>query len=670
MNIILNLAWAAVALPLVAIGASFLAETPRRAAQVGIAFTSLALGTALVLLVFRLTHQIPDYQNVQTFWDLQVTPGASGTSSFPGEFLLTWGIRVDPLSVTFMASVLFLSVVAQSHALVSARAEEGFRRFSWVSNALTFGLLVMIAAPTLFQFWMGWEIAGVAAWFLAAHVWRRAEVAAAATRSFVLLRVADLALLVAIVFTFSRFGGPVSQQAAPVGLTTNDPFAFSALAPLWHAAHAGAVLGVGTRSLVVLAVLFLVAAVIHAAVGPLHVWLLGVTDAPVAGLALVAMSAPLGAALLLARVYPEVVEAPHVLTVLALVGTVTAVTGALFALAQRDLFRLGAFAVSSQAGMLLATLGMGGYSPAMFVLLTSSVLTVLFFLCAGNIARRYRSHQLGDHGGAWKRMPRTSVGLLVWALGVSGLSLNTYTVLSATFRNTSPIGGKSATLVVVVVAGGVMAAMALTSLYAFRVFWLVTGGDPARRRGFDASRLREAEAPLVRAVSLAALAAVVCAVVNIPGLNFFTHFVFFGPVRQVLAVNGWALLLALVLGVGGGAAAWFLFAPERRAAGARVLSRWSRAGVILGGSTPAERLTPWVGRVFTTAGSGLDTVDRQVLEPIVDSVAETTGALSALLNRLHTGPVGVSLAASMAVVAVVVVASVLAITGHFPVVIR
>jgi NADH:ubiquinone oxidoreductase subunit 5 (subunit L)/multisubunit Na+/H+ antiporter MnhA subunit len=670
VNIILNLAWAAVALPLVGIGAAFLAETPRRAAQVGIAFTSLALGTAVVLLVFRLTHQIPDYQNVQTFWDLQVTPGASGGQSLPGEFLLTWGIRVDPLSVTFMTSALFLSVAAQLHALLSARAEEGFRRFFWVSNGLTFGLLVMIAAPTLFQFWLGWEVAGVAAWFLAAHVWRRAEVAAAATRAFVLLRVADLALLLAIVFTYSRFGGPVSQQTATNGLTTNDPFAFSALAPLWHAAHAGSVLGVGTRSLVVLAVLFIVAAVIHGAVGPLHVWLHAAADAPVAGLALVGMSAPIGAGLLLARVYPEVVEAPHVLTVLALVGAATAVTGAGFALAQRDLFRLGVFAVSSQAGMLLAALGMGGYSPAMFMLLTSSALTVLYFLCAGNIARRYRSRQLGDLGGAWKRMPRTSTGLLVWALGVSGLSLNTYTVLSATLRNTSPIGGKSSTVVEVVVAAALMVAMTLTSLYAFRGFWLVTGGDPVRRRGFDASRLREAEAPLVRAVGLAALAAAVCTLVNIPGLNYFTHFVFFGAVRQVLAVNGWALLLALALGAGGGAVAWFLFAPERRAGAARMLSRWERAGAVAGGPTPAERLMPWVSRVFVGAGSTLDSVDRQVLEPIVDSVAESGGALAALLDRVRGGRVGVALAASMAVVAVLVAASVLAITGHFPVVIR
>ena len=132
----------------------------------------------------------------------------------------------------------------------------------------------------------------------------------------------------------------------------------------------------GARTLVVLAVIFVVAAAIRAAVGPLHLWLAGALGAPVAGLALIAVSALVPAGVLLARVYPLLLEAPHVLTALALLGAVAAVGGALLALAQRDVFRIGMFAVSSQAGLMLAAFGMGGYSPALFILFTGIFLAV------------------------------------------------------------------------------------------------------------------------------------------------------------------------------------------------------------------------------------------------------------------------------------------------------
>lgn len=81
MQVILNLSWAIALLPLVGVGVSFLAETPRRAAQVNVFFTALAFAVALVVLVFRLTHVIPVYENTQTFWDLQSTSASPPTAS-------------------------------------------------------------------------------------------------------------------------------------------------------------------------------------------------------------------------------------------------------------------------------------------------------------------------------------------------------------------------------------------------------------------------------------------------------------------------------------------------------------------------------------------------------------------------------------------------------------
>ncbi|HWF57023.1 MAG TPA: proton-conducting transporter membrane subunit [Candidatus Dormibacteraeota bacterium] len=678
MTVILNLTWAIVLLPLVGIGVAFLAESPRRAAQVGVAFTALALAVSAVVLVFRLTHVLNVYENTQTFWDLQSTSAVS-SAHLPPEFPVFWGIRVDPLSVSFMTTALFLSLVAQLHALTSMRGDAGFRRFFWAVGLLTFGLLALISSPNLFQFWLGWEVVGVATWVLAVHHWQRTATATAAARAFVLLRIADLALLLGLVMTYAKFGTAVIDQPATNGQLTNDPLSFSALVHQWHLGHLGAIPGVGTRTLVVVATLFLVAAAIRAAIGPLHLWFSGALDAPVAGLALIALGALIPPAVLLARVYPLLLEAPHLLTAVALLGGAGAVTGALLALAQRDLFRVGVFAISSQAGLILVAFGMGGYSPALFVAFTAAFLAVVYFLAAGNLSRGFRSRDLADSAGARGRMPRTTLALGGWALGISGLSLNTYSVLSATFRDALPNGGHVGTLAQVVVAMAVLATIVLTALYAFRVYFVIATGDPSRRRGFDITRLREVDPRRRRTVMAALAGGAAATLVGIPGVSSFmvgtrkipgltfSHFIFYGARRQQLAFDPTALALAALLAAAAAAGAWWLFSAPRRQPAEALRRRVAPAAAVLGGPTLGERAAELVPRVFLIAGEGLESFEEGVLEPISSGVGESAGLLSQALDRVRSARMGASMAAALAVVAVLLAASVLAATGHFPV---
>lgn len=679
MNIILNLTWGTMLLPLVGVVLSFVAETPRRAAQTQLALTLLALGTSTVVLVFRLTHAIPVYDNTETFWSLPTTSSSPVDARlFANAFLLLWGIRVDPLSVGFMTAVLALSVACQLHALVSVRVGEGFRRCFWVCGLLTAGLLAMIASPNLFQLWVGWEITGVAAWLLAGHLWQTHEAAVAATRLFILLRVADVAFLLAIVFTVAKFNVVIGGLTAPPGQATADPLGLSVLAVQWHVAHAGAVAGVGARTLVVTAVLFLVAAVVRAGVGPLHVWLTDALHAPPAGLALLVLGGPMAAAILVARVYPVFLEALGVLAALAICGAVGALTGAVLALAQRDILRAGMFSVISQAGLVLLALGMGGFSPGLFVAFTGSCLSVLFFLASGNLIRAYRTRDLTEMGGARRRLPATSLALGGWALGISGLSLNSYSALSAALRNTTPAATSVAAPVGVVSTVALLGVTLLTPLYAFRIALRVSAGDPLRRRGFDLSRLRDVEPGPRRAVLLALAAAVVTSAVGVPGVNAFrvgdarvpgltfSHFVFYGEVRQQLAVNFVAVGLCVVLAAAGVGASWLLW-RRGRPLSSQVRERLAPTGRWLAGPTPAERAAGALGVLAVRAGQQLDRVDRELVEPVPDAIGEAASILVRWSGRTGLGrsPTG-GLAVALAVVAVLLAASVLAATGHLP----
>src|SRR6202011_5632755 len=109
-----------------------------------------------------------------------------------------------------------------------------------------------------------------------------------------------------------------------------------------------------------------------------------------------------------------------------------------------DLLRIGVFAAIAQLGLVLAALGVGGYSQAMFIAFTSLFLMTVFMLAAGNVVRVYRTRNLYEMGGAWRRMRVTSIALLVWAASIGGLGLTTYYALSATFNNALPFGGQVA----------------------------------------------------------------------------------------------------------------------------------------------------------------------------------------------------------------------------------
>jgi NADH:ubiquinone oxidoreductase subunit 5 (subunit L)/multisubunit Na+/H+ antiporter MnhA subunit len=368
--------------------------------------------------------------------------------------------------------------------------------------------------------------------------------------------------------------------------------------------------------------------------------------------------------------------------VVALVGAVGAVAAAVLALAQRDLVRIGVFAVTSQAGMVLAAFGIGGYSPALFICFTGSFLTVMYFLAAGNISRAFRTRDITECGGSRRRMPRTTLALGGWALGISGLSLNTYSALSASFRNATPLGVHASHLTQIVVAVLVLVTVVLTAVYAFRVYFLVATGEPLRRRGFDVGRLREVGSAAWRTLLVALAGAVAATLVGIPGVSAFhvggtrvpgltfSHFVFYGGVRQQLALDFVALALVAVLGAAGAVAAWWLYSAERRDSAAAVRARFAQAGAALAAPTPAERLAGAAPPGFVTVGETLERFDNEVLDPVEAGMGSSVATLGAALARLRGVRVGVSTAAAVGVVAVLLAITVLAATGHFPAAIR
>ena len=474
---------------------------------------------------------------------------------------------------------------------------------------------------------------------------------------------------------FIKFGEYSSTIPAPAGQTVADPFGFDQIGSFVTALNHGMVAGAGLRTLAVLACVFIFAAVVRSAQLPFDVWLSDSATAPVPALALIATTVAFGGVYLLAREYPVLLSPFHAIAALALAGAATAVFAAAVALAQRDILRLAAFAVIAQLGLALAALGTGGYGQSMFILFTSLLFGALLILTAGNLIRVYRTRNIVEMGGAWRRMRITSIGLGVWAFGTAGFSLSTYYALSSAFINAKPAGPAVGGVTRLAAAVLVVVTAVLLSLAAWRLLWHACSGQPARRRGFQPERVSEVEPPLRRWTLAATLGAVAGVVVGLPGIGpvhngklsipgmTFTRFVF-ENVRPTLPVAGEALLIVFAAGVLTGVASLLMYAPSRRDVTARVVERIEPLPRILARGFNLERYAHRAGRPAIFAGEVISRFDDTVSDALGETVAQGSLLASSLGSRIRGARSPFYLAGGVAVVGLIALLSILAVTGH------
>ena len=671
---IYNLAWGVAIVPLLGVLSSFLAETQRRAAQVCFVSSCIAFVMAAIVLGVRLTHApAAGFDNVLTFFAMN--PPES--SLFATRFEPLLGVHVDAFAAAFGAAASFSVAVVQGYALTSLRSEIGYRRFFWASGALAFTTAGFAYSPNLFQSLFMWVAGSAAIYLLVSQWWDRADAAAPARRVLVLLSAANASLLLACAFTFAKFGQLAATLPAPAGQDVTDPFAFTTVSRAAAEDVLGVVHGAGIRTLVVLGILLIVAAVIRAGQFPTHVWVTETAAAPTPAIALIAGIGAMPAILLLGRMYAVITLAPHLPLVLALIGASTSLFASITAVAQRDILRIGLFAAVAQTGLAVATLGSGGFSAAMFVAFTGVFLATLFFLVAGNVVRVYRTRNIHETGGAWSRMRTTSLGLLIWAAGTGGLALSGYYALASVLLNRSPLGGHIGGVGRGVVIALLLTSAAALSLAASRVVVTVCAGAVVKRRGFVAERVAEAERPLRSPIILAGIAAIAAVLAGLPGLQpvhsgklsvpglTFTHFVFFGAHRQALSLDVLALLLALATAALGVGAAWWAFAAQRRGRTSELVSRYERGVRVVARGLFVERVAHRAAHPVLVAAQSVERIDARVAPALADSAAAGTMLAAASLSRLRMVKLNVHLSLGIAVAGVLALLALLAATGHF-----
>lgn len=656
---IYNAAWAIPLLPLLGALISFGVETQRRAAQVCVVFAGLSFVVAAVILGVRLTHaSAAPFESLLTFFAMTPPEG----TVFATQFQVQLGIHVDALAASFAAAIAFATLLVQGYALTAMRGEPGFRRFFWAASVLGATTTAFVLSPNLFESLTMWVGASAALYLLVSLSWERADSALRALRVMVVLTAGDVALTLGVLFAWIKFGVFSSSVAAPTGQTLADPFSFGVITQGVLATLRGTIPGTGPRALLVMGIVFVVAAVLRTAQFPFHGWLRDTASSSIPVLALASATvAPLGV-YLLARVYPVIAHSPRLLPMLALVGGVSAIlTGAIGA-TQHNLRRIAVYAVASQLGLALIALGMGGFSAGVFVAFTSIFTAAVLLLAAGNLIRVYRTDDIREMGGAWARMRTTSLALGAWALLASGLALSSYYALAAAFGGLDPAGGGFSTRERVTVAVITILAAAVGALLAGRVLMSVLAGAVPRRRGFQHERVAEAERGLRRLLWPGLIAAIVAVLVGLPGAGVtFARFVFYGNHHQSISFDGAAALVALLALVCGASAAWMLARGVVPAA-ARAAMAWPVR--VLERDLYVERLTTLAARPVLAVAAGVSGFDEQVTSPIATSVGESVELAATGLGAFRNARLARNLAGGLVVIGIVALLTILAATGH------
>ncbi|WP_448641176.1 NADH-quinone oxidoreductase subunit L [Geodermatophilus sp. URMC 63] len=625
---LLGASWLVIALPLA--GAAALLLGGRRTDRWG-----HLLGTATVVAAFLVgllcTVQLAGTEGRSVDVDLFTFVSA-------GSLDVQAGLLVDPLSATFVLLITGVGALIHVYSIGYMAHDPRRRRFFAYLNLFVAAMLLLVLGDNYVALYVGWEGVGLASYLLIAFWHERPAAATAAKKAFIMNRVGDVGLALAIFTMFAQLG-TVSYEGVFGGI--------GALA-------GGTVTAIG--------LLLLLGACGKSGQFPLQAWLPDAMEGPTPVSALIHAATMVTAGVyLIARSAPVYDLTPTARAVVLAVGAVTLLIGAISGCAFDDIKKVLAYSTVSQIGYMFLAVGLGpvGYAAGIAHLLTHGFFKAGLFLGAGSVM-----HAMGDQvdmrrfGGLAKRLPVTFVTFGLGYLALIGFPfLSGYWTKDAIIEAALDRGGTSGWLLgtVAVVGAG------LTAFYMTRLMLMTFLGRP---RWTPDVHPHESPSVMTAPMVLLAVGSVAAGflLVNVFPLDEWLAPVFGAPeeAEHVVAPAAVGIVVTAVMLVGV-LAAW-LFVGRREipeVAPARVSPVTRAARRALYADAVNESLFMRPGQWLTRA---LVWVDNRGVDGAVNGLAATLGGSSSRLGRAQTGFVR-SYALGMLGGAVVVAGALLAVTA-------
>jgi NADH-quinone oxidoreductase subunit L len=319
-----------------------------------------------------------------------------------------FGIRLDPLSLTFVLLITGVGSLIHIYSVGYMAHDPGRRRFFAQLNLFVAAMLVLVLGNNFVMLYLGWEGVGLASYLLIGFYQDRPSAATAAKKAFLMNRVGDVGLAIAIFLLWTELG----------------TVQYSAVFERIGEVDSGTVLAI--------TVLLLLGACGKSGQFPLQSWLPDAMEGPTPVSALIHAATMVTAGVyLIARCSPIYNLSETGRLVVALVGVVTLLIGAIIGCAYDDIKKVLAYSTVSQIGYMMLAVGLGpaGYALGIFHLLTHGFFKAGLFLGAGSVMHAMRDEvDMRRYGGLARYMPVTFV-----TFGLGYLALIGFPFLSGYF---------------------------------------------------------------------------------------------------------------------------------------------------------------------------------------------------------------------------------------------
>ncbi len=468
-----------------------------------------------------------------------------------GSLNVPFGLMLDPLTAVMTLLVTGVGLLIHIYSIGYMHGEKRVVRYFAYLNLFITMMLLLVMGNNMLLLFLGWEGVGLCSFLLIGYWYERRSASGAAVKAFVVNRIGDAAILLAMMAIFFYFGTlnffpiEVNGVALP-GFVEEAETVREQLVNL-----PGQPLLVGT----LIALLLLIGVTGKSAQIPLFVWLPDAMAGPTPVSALIHAATMVTAGVyLIARTHP--LFTPTALAIVTWIGALTALIAATAAIAQWDIKRVLAYSTVSQLGYMVAAAGMGIYVAAIFHLLTHGIFKALLFLGSGSVIHgTHETQDMRRMGGLRSAMPTTFWTYMVGALSLAGVVplagfWSKDEILAHAWQHQGDTGYLTAIFIILLITS------ALTAFYMGRQMALVFWG---KQRDTHYHAHESASVMTIPLIILAVLT-VLAGAINLPGLHWLTDWLHPVMHEEAGAFSIPLAIVATLIALGCGYLGWWLYA--------------------------------------------------------------------------------------------------------------
>jgi NADH-quinone oxidoreductase subunit L len=318
---------------------------------------------------------------------------------FGGDLTINLAYLVDPLTCIMLLVVTGVGFLIHVYSVGYMHGEGGFTRFFTYMNLFMVSMLLLVMGNNYVVLFIGWEGVGLCSYLLIGYYYDKVSAAKAASKAFVVNRIGDAGFLLAIFLIFTNFKT----------LDYTKVFAqVSQLSPEMATA---------------IALCLLIGAVGKSAQLPLYTWLPDAMEGPTPVSALIHAATMVTAGVyMIVRNHAIFDLSPTAMTIVGVIGGLTALFAATIGLVQTDIKRVLAYSTVSQLGYMFLGCGIGAYTAAVFHLMTHAFFKALLFLTAGSVIHALSGEQdIRKMGGLSSKIPWTYRLFLIGTVAIAGI---------------------------------------------------------------------------------------------------------------------------------------------------------------------------------------------------------------------------------------------------------